>query len=134
MTSPTPFNGKCVLVVEDETLIAMEIAAILEEAGAEVIGPASSIEQAQALLAAGASAPDAALLDINVAGASIDPVILALKDRGVPAKLILYKGFGHPINKPKQQRAVMEHNYEWFSKYIWGEEPQLEDAEPKKLE
>ncbi len=46
----------------------------------------------------------------------------ALKDRGVPAKLILYKGFGHPINKPKQQRAVMEHNYEWFSRYIWGEE------------
>jgi len=45
----------------------------------------------------------------------------ALKDRGVPAKLILYNGFGHPINKPKQQRAVMEHNYEWFSKYIWGE-------------
>jgi dipeptidyl aminopeptidase/acylaminoacyl peptidase len=47
----------------------------------------------------------------------------ALKDRGVPVKLILYKGFGHPINKPKQQRAVMEHNYDWFSKYIWGEEP-----------
>ncbi len=46
----------------------------------------------------------------------------ALKDRGVPVKMILYKGFGHPINKPKQQRAVMEHNYEWFAKYIWGEE------------
>ena len=46
----------------------------------------------------------------------------ALRDRNVPAKLVLYKGFGHGINKPKQQRAVMEHNYEWFSKYIWGEE------------
>jgi dipeptidyl aminopeptidase/acylaminoacyl peptidase len=46
----------------------------------------------------------------------------ALKDRGIPVKLIFYKGFGHPINKPKQQRAVMEHNYDWFSKYIWGEE------------
>jgi dipeptidyl aminopeptidase/acylaminoacyl peptidase len=46
----------------------------------------------------------------------------ALKDRGVPVKLIFYKGFGHPINKPKQQRAVMEHNYDWFSKYIWSEE------------
>ena len=46
----------------------------------------------------------------------------ALKDKGVPVKLIFYKGFGHPINKPKQQRAVIEHNYEWFSKYIWGEE------------
>jgi dipeptidyl aminopeptidase/acylaminoacyl peptidase len=52
----------------------------------------------------------------------------ALKDRGVPVKMILYKGFGHPINKPKQQRAVMEHNYDWFAKYIWGEEPQPEAA------
>jgi dipeptidyl aminopeptidase/acylaminoacyl peptidase len=54
-----------------------------------------------------------------------------LRDRGVPAKLILYKGFGHAINKPKQQRAVMEHNYEWFSKYIWGEDvsPQVRVTE-----
>jgi dipeptidyl aminopeptidase/acylaminoacyl peptidase len=44
-----------------------------------------------------------------------------LKDKGVPAKMIVYKGFGHGINKPKQQRAVMEHNYEWFSQWIWGE-------------
>ena len=44
-----------------------------------------------------------------------------LKDRGVPVKMIVYKGFGHPINKPKQQSAVMEHNYEWFSQWIWGE-------------
>ncbi len=47
----------------------------------------------------------------------------ALKDKGVPAKLIVYKGFGHGINKPKQQRAVMEHNYEWFSRWIWDEKP-----------
>ncbi len=44
-----------------------------------------------------------------------------LKDRGVPVKMIVYKGLGHAINKPKQQRAVMEHNYEWFSEWIWGE-------------
>ncbi|HLX45301.1 MAG TPA: S9 family peptidase [Bryobacteraceae bacterium] len=44
-----------------------------------------------------------------------------LKDRNVPVKMIVYKGFGHGINKPKQQRAVMEHNYEWFSQWIWGE-------------
>jgi len=46
-----------------------------------------------------------------------------LKDRGVPVKMIVYKGFGHPITKPKEMRAVMEHNYEWFSKWIWGESP-----------
>lgn len=44
-----------------------------------------------------------------------------LKDRGVPVRMIVYKGFGHGIDKPKQQRAVMEHNYEWFSQWIWGE-------------
>ncbi len=45
----------------------------------------------------------------------------ALEDRGVPVKMIVYKGFGHGIDKPKQQRAVMEHNLEWFGKYIWNE-------------
>jgi dipeptidyl aminopeptidase/acylaminoacyl peptidase len=50
----------------------------------------------------------------------------ALEDRGVPVKMIVYKGFGHGIDKPKQQRAVMEHNYEWFSQWIWGEQPAQE--------
>ncbi len=45
----------------------------------------------------------------------------ALQDHSVPVKLVVYKGFGHGINKPKQMRAVMEENYNWFSRYIWGE-------------
>jgi dipeptidyl aminopeptidase/acylaminoacyl peptidase len=45
----------------------------------------------------------------------------ALEDRGVPVKMVLYDGFGHGINKPKQQRAVMEENELWFSHYIWGD-------------
>jgi dipeptidyl aminopeptidase/acylaminoacyl peptidase len=60
--------------------------------------------------------------DKRVPPANAFELYQALKDRGVPAKLILYRGFGHPINKPKQQRAVLEHNYEWFSRYIWKEE------------
>lgn len=50
----------------------------------------------------------------------------ALEDRGVPVKIIVYKGFGHGIDKPKQQRAVMEQNYEWFSQWIWDEKPAAE--------
>ena len=46
-----------------------------------------------------------------------------LQDQGVPAKLIVYKGFGHGLTKPKAHRAAMEHNLEWFGKYIWGETP-----------
>ncbi|HSE36995.1 MAG TPA: S9 family peptidase [Blastocatellia bacterium] len=45
----------------------------------------------------------------------------ALEDRGVPVKMVVYKGFGHGIDKPRQQRAVMEQNYEWFIQWIWGE-------------
>lgn len=45
----------------------------------------------------------------------------ALEDRGVPVKMVVYDGFGHPINKPRQQRAVMEENENWFNHYIWGD-------------
>ncbi len=45
----------------------------------------------------------------------------ALEDKGVPVKMVIYDGFGHPINKPKQQRAVMEENENWFNHYLWGE-------------
>jgi dipeptidyl aminopeptidase/acylaminoacyl peptidase len=45
----------------------------------------------------------------------------ALEDKGVPVKMVLYHGFGHPIDKPKEQRAVMEENLHWFGHYIWGE-------------
>jgi len=34
---------------------------------------------------------------------------------------VVYKGFGHPITKPKSQRAVMQHNLAWFNHYIWGD-------------
>lgn len=47
----------------------------------------------------------------------------ALQDKKVPVKLSVFKGFGHGIDKPKQQRAVLEQNYEWFSRWIWNEQP-----------
>jgi len=59
----------------------------------------------------------------------------ALEDRGVPVKMVVYKGFGHGITKPKQQRAVMEENEKWFAQYIWGEKPEEpKPAETKKEE
>jgi dipeptidyl aminopeptidase/acylaminoacyl peptidase len=44
-----------------------------------------------------------------------------LRDAGVPARLIVYGGFGHGITKPKSNRAVLQHNYDWFTHYIWGD-------------
>jgi dipeptidyl aminopeptidase/acylaminoacyl peptidase len=52
-----------------------------------------------------------------------------LQDVGVPVKLIIYKGFGHGLNKPKAARASMEHNWDWFDRYIWkGEGATKTDA------
>src|SRR5574343_48119 len=48
-----------------------------------------------------------------------------LQDRGIPSKLIVYKGFGHGINKPKERLAAIWHNWQWFNKYIFGEEEAL---------
>lgn len=45
----------------------------------------------------------------------------ALTDQGVPVKMIVYKGAGHLPSGLKQTRAVVEHNYEWFSQWIWNE-------------
>jgi dipeptidyl aminopeptidase/acylaminoacyl peptidase len=48
-----------------------------------------------------------------------------LQDVGVETRLIVYKGFGHGITKPKERLAAMWHNWQWFGKYLWGEEIEL---------
>jgi dipeptidyl aminopeptidase/acylaminoacyl peptidase len=44
-----------------------------------------------------------------------------LQDRGVPVEMIVYKGFGHGITKPKSMRATMQHNLQWFNHHIFGD-------------
>lgn len=58
----------------------------------------------------------------------------ALEDKGVRVEMIVYKGFGHGISKPKAMRAVMSHNLGWFNHYLWNDPlPDLTSpAVPKK--
>jgi dipeptidyl aminopeptidase/acylaminoacyl peptidase len=44
-----------------------------------------------------------------------------LEDRGVPVQMVVYKGFGHGVTKPRAARAVMRHNFDWFNHYLWGD-------------
>jgi dipeptidyl aminopeptidase/acylaminoacyl peptidase len=49
-----------------------------------------------------------------------------LVDRGVPVEMVVYKGYGHGITKPKSVRAAAVHNLAWFGHYIFGDpEPDL---------
>lgn len=45
-----------------------------------------------------------------------------LQDKNVPSKLIIYKGFGHGITKPKERLAAIWHNWQWFNHYVFGEQ------------
>jgi dipeptidyl aminopeptidase/acylaminoacyl peptidase len=60
-------------------------------------------------------------LDRRVPIANAYELRQGLEDRGVKVEMIVYKGFGHGINKPRSMRAVMEHNLAWFNHYIFGD-------------
>lgn len=73
-------------------------------------------------------------LDRRVPIANAFELRQGLEDRGVKVEMVVYKGFGHGITKPKSMRAVMQHNLSWFNHYIWGDPmPDLTAPEmPKK--
>jgi PAS domain S-box-containing protein len=75
--------GTRVLVVEDEIILAMDIKAMLEDLGCEVIGPASTLQAAQALARQEAARIDAAILDVNVKGATTFELARQLQGDGV---------------------------------------------------
>ena len=84
-------QGRRVLVIEDESLVAMLLETILEDMGCAVVGPESNIDDG--LTAATTEGGlDAALLDVNVAGREVFPVAEALKARGVP--FVFSTGYG----------------------------------------
>ena len=60
-------------------------------------------------------------LDRRVPIANAYELRQGLEDRGVKTELIVYKGFGHGITKPRSQRAVMHHNLVWFNHYLFGD-------------
>lgn len=79
-------SPKRILVVEDIALIARAMSMKLEAAGAEVVGPASTLEKATAL--AESESLDAALLDVDLRGVLSYPLARTLNDRGTPVVLM----------------------------------------------
>ena len=57
-------------------------------------------------------------LDLRVPIPNAYELYQGLQDVGVTTKLVVFKGFGHGLNKPKANRAAMEQNLEWFSQYV----------------
>jgi DNA-binding response OmpR family regulator len=75
-------KGCHVLIVDDEPLIAIDLAEQIEEAGAFVVGPASTLDNAMAL--SKCALIQAAVLDIRLGDSWVYPLAEVLRAKGVP--------------------------------------------------
>ncbi len=71
-------------------LLAMDLQALLEDHGCQVVGPVPSVERALKVIAA--QPPEAATLDLNLNGESSAPIAAALQEISVP--FIVVSGYG----------------------------------------
>jgi DNA-binding response OmpR family regulator len=76
-------QGLCVLVVEDDYFIALELCNALRAAGADVIGPARDVKTG--LAAIRDERIDCSVLDINLRGHMAFEIATELRARGIPA-------------------------------------------------
>ena len=49
----------------------------------------------------------------------------ALKEKGVPTELFIFKDKGHGLDTPKENYACMMLNYRWFAHYLLSEDLKL---------
>jgi CheY-like chemotaxis protein len=81
-SSQVNLGGRRILVIEDESMVAMFIQDTLEDIGCEVASVASRFNEA--LEKARTLAFDVAILDVNLDGEQTFPIAEALVARGMP--------------------------------------------------
>jgi CheY-like chemotaxis protein len=98
-------GGKRVLVVEDELMIRMLLQDMLTDLGYTLAGEAGRIDEAMALARDGEF--DVAILDVNLNGQPISPVVEILVARGLP--FVFATGYGQRgVPEPYRQRPTLQ--------------------------
>lgn len=80
--SPDMLRGRRILIVEDSPVVALACEDMLRDLGCVPVGPA--INMAAALQLAADEQVDAAVVDINIRGGKVFPVLRILAGRGIP--------------------------------------------------
>jgi PAS domain S-box-containing protein len=83
-------NGKRVIIIDDEPLVAMDLESTLQDAGYRVVGAAGTLDEAKRLC--GSAECDAALIDANLRGRPVDELVAALTRRNIP--FVFVTGYG----------------------------------------
>lgn len=76
--------GKQVLIIEDETLIAMLLEDMIRDLGGSVAASASRLDRAREIVQDSSIRLDLAVLDVNIGGEEVFPVATLLSERRVP--------------------------------------------------
>ncbi len=87
-TETPDLTGARILVVEDEALVGFELETMLADAGADVVGPSITLDEA--MVAAEHEPLSAAILDIRIGGRMVWPLARELTARDVP--VLFYTG------------------------------------------
>lgn len=85
-------DGLPILIVEDQPLVALDLAEIVESFGGRVVGPIASV--AEALVRVGQEQVAGAILDANLIDRDVTPLAIDLIERGTP--FVVYTGTGLP--------------------------------------
>lgn len=107
-------RGRRVLVAEDSWHLAFAVKTLLEGEGAIVVGPASTLREAEQL--ANTVTLDAAVIDVNLQGSMADTFIKRLASQGLT--VVVVTGFERPnglngaaipvLRKPVDPSALIE--------------------------
>ena len=84
------FEGRRILIVEDEPLLAMELETNLNALGCKTLRSAATLNAAKAAI--GDSRCDAALVDVNLGGRQADELAVALTRKNIPFAFVT--GYG----------------------------------------
>ena len=106
-------QGKNVLLVEDEPIVAMLVEDMLAGLGAQVVGPAAQVEEAVEM--ARSAQLDVAVLDVKLGSSSSARVAEVLRERAIP--YVLATGFDNPLgphgdNIPLLQKPYLQEDLE----------------------
>jgi PAS domain S-box-containing protein len=83
-------KGKRIIIIEDDALVSMDLESSLTDVGCKVISTAGTLDEAKILIAD--AQYDAALLDANLAGHSVDVLAMMLTKRNIPFAFVT--GYG----------------------------------------
>jgi len=114
------WRGLRVLIVEDEYLVAQDLADRFQNLGVDVLGPAGTV--AEGLKLAGSGDIHAAVLDVNLRGERVYPVADLLRLKGIP--FVFASGYGgelEPTAYSNIPRCVKPVDFETLTQELAGQ-------------